>query len=143
MRRRLPAIVLLLVLALPPLAQAATKQPVFGLRAGGNPKVGYFVYRATPGATRSGAVIVSNSGTAAGTVKLFAADATTGRTTGTVYLTDAKPKSAGAWVTLASKSVSLRPGASKRVTFTVRVPTGQKPGQWVAGIVAEASSRIA
>jgi len=53
MRRRLPAIVLLLVLALPPLAQAATKQPVFGLRAGGNPKVGYFVYRTTPGATRS------------------------------------------------------------------------------------------
>jgi len=142
MRRRLLAAALL-VLALPSLAQAATKQPVFGLRAAGNPKLGYFVYSAAPGAARNGAVIVSNSGNAAGTVKLFAADATTGRTTGTVYLTDARPKSAGAWVTLASKSVSLRPGTSKRVTFTVRVPTGQKTGQWVAGIVAEASSRVA
>src|SRR4051794_20136534 len=143
MRRRLPAIVLLLVLALPPLAQAATKQPVFGLRAGGNPKLGYFVYRATPGATRTGEVIVSNSGTAAGTVKLFAADATTGRTTGTVYLTDAKPKAVGSWIALGSKSLFLRPDASRVVRFTVRVPAGQKAGQWVGGIVAETSHRVA
>src|SRR3954468_21066217 len=153
-RRLLPAA--LLVLALPSLAQAATKQPVFGLRAAGNPKLGYFVYSAAPGAARNGAVIVPNSGNAAGTVKLFAADATTGRTTGTVYLTDARPKSAGAWVTLASKSVSLRPGTSKRVTFTVRVPTGRdasafparaptgkKTGRWVGGMGAEGSSRVA
>ena len=141
--RRLLLAAALVILALPQLAEAATKQPVFGLRAAGNPKLGYFVYNAAPGAARSGAVIVSNSGNAAGTVKLFAADATTGRTTGTVYLTDSKAKAAGSWITLASKSLSLRPGASKRVGFTVRVPAGQKPGQWVGGIVAETSHRVA
>src|SRR6476659_1827994 len=141
--RRLLFAAALVILALPQLAEAATKQPVFGLRAAGNPKLGYFVYRAAPGAARSGAVIVSNSGNAAGTVKLFVADATTGRTTGTVYLTDSKAKAAGSWITLASKSLSLRPGASKRVGFTVRVPAGQKPGQWVGGIVAETSHRVA
>src|SRR5690349_19718655 len=95
--RRLIAIVLAgLVLA--PLAAAATKGPVFGLRAVGNPKRGYFVYPLSPGGTKHGAVIVSNTGTASGTVKLFSADATTGKTSGTVYLTDQKPEHAGAWI---------------------------------------------
>jgi hypothetical protein len=71
-----------------PLASAAAKAPAFGLRALGNPKLGYFVYSLSPGVVHQGGVIISNSGTAAGTVKLFAADATTGSTTGTVYLTD-------------------------------------------------------
>src|SRR5437016_5154525 len=140
--RRLAAI-LLLTLVLAPLASAATKAPVFGLRAVGNPKLGYFVYSLAPGAVQSGGVIISNSGTAAGTVKLFTADATTGRTTGTVYLTDKKPAHTGAWVQLSAKSLFLKPGQHKLVTFTVHVPAGQKPGQWVGGIVAETSHRLA
>ena len=88
MRRLLAIVVAGLVLA--PIAAAATKGPVFGLRAVGNPKRGYFIYTLAPGATKHGAVIVSNTGTASGTVKLFPADATTGNTSGTVYLTDQK-----------------------------------------------------
>jgi opacity protein-like surface antigen len=140
MRRLLAVIFLALVLA--PLAAAAAKQPVFGLRAAGNPKLGYFVYPLAPGAARVGGVIVSNSGTAAGTVKLFTADATTGRTTGTVYLTDQKATHTGAWVELAQKSLFLKPGAHKLVRFTVHVPAATKPGQWVGGIVAETSQRV-
>src|SRR4051812_23724959 len=102
--------VALVALTLPSLAAAAAKQPIFGLRAAGNPKVGYFVYSIPPGATRRGGVIVTNSGTAPGTVKLFAADATTGRTTGTVYLTDRKAKRTGTWIKLSSTSLFLRPG---------------------------------
>jgi hypothetical protein len=44
------------------LAQAAhaaqAPHAVFGLRAGGNPKLGYFVYPLAQGATASGTVIV-------------------------------------------------------------------------------------
>jgi hypothetical protein len=139
--RRLAAIVLMgLVLA--PLASAAANGPVFGLRALGNPKRGYFIYTLTPGGTRTGGVIVSNTGTAAGTVKLFTADATTGRTTGTVYLTDTKPKNAGAWITLASPSLSLRPGQHKTVRFTVHVPSNAPAGQWVGGVVAETTHQL-
>ena len=130
-------------LVLAPAATAATKGPVFGLRAGGNPKLGYFVYTIAPGASRTGAIIVSNSGTAAGTVKLFTSDATTGHTTGTVYLTDQKASRAGSWVKLAQTQVTLAPGAHKSVPFTVKVPQGTKPGQWVGGIVAETSHRVA
>jgi hypothetical protein len=134
--RRVAALALL-ALALAPLAQAATHGPVFGLRALGNPKLGYFVYDLTPGATKSGAIIVSNTGDRTGTVKLYAADATTGRTTGTVYLTNHAAFKTGAWVKLATNSLRLAPGRHATVPFTVRVPAGAKPGQWVAGIVAE------
>jgi hypothetical protein len=109
----------------------------FGLRAVGNPKLGYFVYALVPGATHAGGIIVSNTGNRAGTVKLYAADATTGRTTGTVYLTNTRAVRTGAWVKLARDSVTLAPGAHARVGFTMTVPAGAKPGQFVAGIVAE------
>ncbi len=140
--RRL-ALVLLAFLVVAPAASAATKRAVFGLRAVGNNERGYFVYSLTPGATTSGAVIVSNVGNASGTVKLFTADATTGRTTGTVYETDKKPTGAGSWVSLSTTSVTLAPGGHKQVSFTVHVPAGQKAGQWVGGVVAETSHQRA
>lgn len=124
-------------------AAAAAKGPVFGLRAVGSNARGYFVYTMAAGASRSGAVIVSNVGTAAGTVKLFTADATTGRTTGTVYETDKQPRQTGAWVKLSQTSLTLAPGAHKTVAFTVHVPAGTPVGQWVGGIVAETSHTTA
>jgi hypothetical protein len=136
------ATILLLALVVTPLASAATKAPVFGLRALGNPKLGYFVYSLSPGAVHQGGVIISNSGTATGTVKLFAADATTGNTTGTVYLTDSKAKRAGAWISLATTSLTLKPGQHRTVRFTVHVPPNTEPGQWVGGVVAETSHQV-
>ena len=91
-------------LLLAPVAGAASNGPVFGLRAAGNPKLGYFVYSLAPGATRTGGIIVSNTGNRAGTVKLYAADATTGRTTGTVYLTDTGAARTGAYCAAESGS---------------------------------------
>ena len=140
--RRLAPILLLLALVVAPLASAAAKAPAFGLRAVGNPKLGYFVYSLSPGSVRQGGVIISNSGTAAGTVKLFAADATTGSTTGTVYLTDRKAQHAGAWISLAKTTLTLKPGQHRTVPFTVRVPASATPGQWVGGVVAETSHQV-
>jgi hypothetical protein len=142
MMRRLSVLVLLTALVLVPGALAATKGPVFGLRAVGNPKLGYFVYSLAPGGVKTGGLIVSNTGTATGTVKLFAADATTGATTGTVYETDKAPTRAGSWLSLSDTSFTLAPGKNKRVSFTVHVPAGFRPGQWVAGLVAETSHQV-
>jgi hypothetical protein len=136
--RRLFALALAGLVLAPAAAHAATtKGPVFGLRAVGNNERGYFVYALAGGASQSGAVIVSNVGTATGTVKLFTADATTGRTTGTVYETDKQPKRTGSWVKLSQTSLTLAPGAHQTVSFTVHVPVGTPPGEWVGGIVAE------
>jgi len=133
----------LLAAVLAPAAHAATGHAVFGLRAGGDPKLGYFVYQLGPGSTRTGAVIVSNVGTAPGTVQLFTADGTTGPTSGTVYRTDHAPAGAGAWVALAGTQVQLAPGQSATVPFTVRVPASAPAGQWVAGIAAESPQTTA
>jgi hypothetical protein len=126
------------VLAAAPAAHAAARPgAVFSLRAAGNPKLGYFVYRLQQGTSRSGAIIVSNTGTRTGAVKLYAADAATGATTGAVYLAGRRPVRAGTWVRLARRRATLAPGRYLRVPFTVRVPRDAKPGQWVAGLVAE------
>ena len=52
---------------------------MFGLRAVGNPKLGYFVYAVGPGKAAKGGIIVSNTGTKRGTVRIYAADGSTGR----------------------------------------------------------------
>jgi hypothetical protein len=132
------AVLAVLAFVLAPAAEAGqAPHAVFGLRAGGNPKLGYFVYPLAPGATRSGSVIVSNVGTKTGVVHLFTSDATTGPTSGTVYRTGRAPTGPGAWVELARSGLTLAPGASTTVGFTVHVPAGARPGQWVAGIAAE------
>jgi len=137
-RRALAVVALAGAVAVPQAARAAVApHAVFGLRAGGNPKLGYFVYPLAPGATQQGSVIVSNVGTRTGIVRLFAADATTGPTSGTVYRTSHAPSGAGTWVHLAQTQVTLAPGEHATVPFTVQVPSSAPPGQWVAGIAAE------
>ena len=124
-------------------ASAAGSGPVFGIRGAGNPKLGYFVYDLGTSQSVTGAVIVSNTGNEAGVVKLYAVDGTTGRTTGTVYETSTPPRKQGTWVTLADSTLKLPAGTHEQVPFTVHVPAGQAPGQWVAGIVAETTHQSA
>ena len=52
----------------------------------------YFVLDTTPGATIADRVRVTNVGTAAGTLKLYAVDGTTGKTSGTVYENSTAPR---------------------------------------------------
>ena len=121
----------------------ATKQgPIFGLRAVGNNKLGYFVYPAHPGTVLHGSVIVTNTGDATGVVKIFAADGTTGATTGTVYLTDSAPKVTGSWIQLAQTELTLPPNKQSTVPFTVTVPAGAAAGEFVGGIVAETVAEV-
>src|SRR3954452_4370836 len=108
-----PLLALVLALALAPAAAAAKIGPIFGLRAVGNPKAGYFVYPTDAGSTVHGAVAVSNTGDTTGTVKLYTSDATTGATTGTVYLTDAAPAGVGTWISLDKSSLTLKPGEQR------------------------------
>src|SRR6266436_2564709 len=130
----------LAALAIAPAAIAAAPKPVgpiFGVRAVGNPKLGYFVYPANAGAVLHGAVAVTNTGDRAGTVKLYPADATTGATSGTVYLTDTAPAGVGTWISLGSHTLTLKPAQRTVVPFTVHVPARAATGDYVGGIVAE------
>ncbi len=98
----------------------------------------YFVAVARPGATFRNSVRVSNMGTRTGTALLYAVDATTGQTSGAVYLGRRMPRhGVGAWITLGVNTVTLAPGRSRIVPITVRVPAGTRAGDHLGGIVAE------
>src|SRR4051794_20804964 len=131
----LPAAATVLVLAAP--AQAAQTGATFALKALGAGKTGYYVYESAPNGVIHGRVRVVNAGDAPGTASLAAVDATTGATTGAVYEQAAKDKAdVGAWVTLDRQQVTLDPGASAVVNFTVTVPSDARRGDHLGGIVA-------
>jgi len=98
----------------------------------------YFVADTGPGRTYKNSIRISNLGKQTGTALLYAVDATTGQTSGAVYLDRTKPRrGVGGWATLGDSSVTLAPGQSKIVPVTVHVPAAAKPGDHLGGIVAE------
>jgi hypothetical protein len=139
--RRLRALALGAVLTLavsPTVAGAAPGAQFSVVTASGPARAPYFIFNGGPGATLTGEVRVSNTGRGAGQALLYPVDATTGQTSGAVYLgRDAARRGVGAWITLARPSVLLAPGRSARIAFRVRLPARVTPGDHLGGIVAE------
>ena len=97
----------------------------------------YFILSAHAGITLKRSVLVTNSGTATGTTTLSAVDATTGQTSGTVFLAaNVKQRNAGTWISLSAQHVTLAPKQSETVSFQVVVPRNALAGQHIGGIVA-------
>lgn len=134
---RLLPLAALLAFAAPAPAPAAQDALSFSLEPVGPSADGYFAYDAQPGGVVKGRVLVINSGTAAGTARLDAVDATTGATTGAVYETvGGRSEDIGAWLELERDEVTLAPGASAEIAFTIRVPSDARRGEHLGGIVA-------
>ncbi len=97
----------------------------------------YFILSALAGTTLTRSVLVTNSGTATGTTTLSAVDATTGQSSGTVFLAaSVKQREVGTWISLSVQHVTLTPQQSQTVSFQVVVPKNALAGQHVGGIVA-------
>ena len=98
----------------------------------------YFIFDSKPGIVLKSSVRVTNTGTARGSASLYPVDATTGQTSGAVYLNQNDPrKDVGAWLTLGASQVTLNAGQSQVVSFQVTIPSPVRPGQHLGGIVAE------
>jgi hypothetical protein len=98
----------------------------------------YFIVAVKPGEIVRNQVRVVNTGGKTGTAFLYPVDATTGQTSGAVYLArQAARRDAGGWITIARRRVTLAPGAATVVPFTVHVPPGAGPGDHLGAIVAE------
>ncbi len=138
-----PAGVAALGPAAAPAAGAVPAQAVFALRpvtydAAVPATKSYFVLPGRPGETLTTQVRVSNVGNATGRALLYPVDATTGQTSGAVYLSRTAPRrDVGSWLHLGAAAVTLAPGASRIVDFSVQVPGSARPGQHLGGIVAE------
>ncbi len=101
----------------------------------------YFILVARPGAVIQDRIRIVNTGGRTGTAYLYPVDATTGVTSGAVYLSRQSPRhDVGAWIRLGRSTITLAPGADAIVPFTIRVPRSIRPGDHLGGIVAENSA---
>ncbi|PPF85392.1 hypothetical protein C5E07_06875 [Pseudoclavibacter sp. RFBJ3] len=131
----------LLSFVAPTAAQADTTQPpawsidtVDGDRGSGRPN---FTYDVNPGDVIADSMTVTNTGPGALELTIYAADAFTTATGAVDILENGEPSvDAGTWVAPGAGSVSLEPGASIDVPFTLTVPADATPGDHSAAIVA-------
>lgn len=95
-----------------------------------------FAYTVNPGGSVDDTLVVANHGAAALDLAVYAAD---GYTTESGQLdlltTDETSSGVGAWVDADAGSITVQPGATVDVPFTVRVPDSATPGDYVGGIV--------
>ncbi len=97
----------------------------------------YFTYTSQAGALLHDSIHITNVGTARGCVNLYAVDATTGQASGITFPDPADPRrNVGAWITLSRQKVTLNPGQSQDIPFSLRVPSKVLPGQHCGGIIA-------
>jgi hypothetical protein len=100
-----------------------------------------FGYTVNPGGTVEDGVVVANHGS---TPLVLAVDGADGFTTeaGNIKLLakDAQSSGVRSWVHLSRNSVTVQPGKSVEVPFTVTVPDDATPGDHLGGIVTSLSS---
>ena len=94
-----------------------------------------------PGTVISDAMVVVNTGTEPLPLAVYAADAFTASTGEIDVLVDGQPsRDAGTWVSVTATPLSLDPGESTEVPFTITVPADARPGDHAAGIVTSLTS---
>jgi len=97
-----------------------------------------FAYAVEPGASVDDALVVANHGDEALDLSVYAADGYTTESGQFDLLTpDVASAGVGAWLTMRSgpATVSVEPGASIELPFTVAVPDDATPGDYAGGVV--------
>lgn len=95
-----------------------------------------YSYALDPGGRLADGLVVVNNGTTPLDLAVYAADAFTTSTGGLDLRTsDQKPTDVGAWVHPGKNHVTVQPGQSTDVPFTVSVPANATPGDHLGGIV--------
>jgi len=125
---------------------AATPQPelpTFVFRPIDHDENGYFAISLKPGESTTVKVLVGNGGKSPLDVRTYAADAFSMQNGG-FGLLDSKSEKSGVttWIDFPTKELSLKPGEGVEQSFTVTVPEGTEPGQYISGIAMEIAEPI-
>ncbi|GAA1313914.1 hypothetical protein Psi02_64590 [Planotetraspora silvatica] len=95
-----------------------------------------YSYDVNPGGRVEDAMVVANKGKSPLKLGVYAADGFTTDTGQLDLLTkDKKSVAIGAWVRAGRDSVTIQPGKSVEIPFTVTVPDNATPGDYVGGIL--------
>jgi uncharacterized membrane protein YgcG len=101
-------------------------------------EAGFVTVRATPGSSAKGHFEATNSGRQGVRLSVYSADGLTGDTTGIAYSAAGTTlHDAGTWMAPSTGGMLLPAAGSRRIDFSVRVPTGARAGDHVGGIVLE------
>ncbi len=98
----------------------------------------YFDYLVSPGEQFHDALLLTNGGTTPLSLLLYAADGATAANGGLAFPAgpDDSPQGAGGWLTLTERALTLQPGETRRVAFSVAVPSAVTQQQ-AAGLVVQ------
>ena len=95
-----------------------------------------YSYSVAPGGTVSDGLVVTNRGDSALDLGVYAADGyTTEAGDLDLVVAGADSVGIGAWVTADRSAVTIEPGSSATIPFTLTVPTNATPGDYQGGIV--------
>lgn len=123
---------------------ASPELPEFGIHPIGEFPSGYFELTLNPGEATSLAAGVSNSGEVNVAVRAFAANVTNPPNGGFgAGAEEEEPIGPTLWVDFAPMSFDLAPGANQELPFTVAVPEGTAPGQYVTSLVVRTQEPVA
>jgi len=152
MMKKLLIVIVLVGLGLALLSGSANAQTYGGISFGIRPTkafedrpetLSYFFHELMSGAFLTDEALVMNDGDVPLILNLYAADGITAQNGGTAF-TKKGQESTGAsrgvsrWLSLSVTEIPLEPGEEMIVPFTINVPSDASPGQYVAGLVAEA-----
>ena len=133
------ATVLLGALVAPAAAQAADTDVTWTVRTAsndlGSDRTG-FDYHLDPGGTLSDALVVANHGDEPLTLAVYAADGfTTDAGQFDVLTGGSESEAVGTWLVADTDSITVEPGASLDVPFTLTVPENATPGDYSGALV--------
>lgn len=101
----------------------------------------WFIYSLEPGEVKIGKVNVVNTSHEAVAARLYPVDAVT--TADGAFAPEAEDKGrigVGAWVSLEASELSIEPGETKTVDFTMRVPNDAKAGDHMGALIVQSKA---
>jgi len=96
-----------------------------------------------PGASADLAVVIANLGSQPIELKTYKVNAHSGPNGG--YSSGAEtdePVAQTTWLDYPTEILSLEPGEQQEISFTVKVPSSAKPGQYISGLVVETAEAL-
>jgi hypothetical protein len=95
----------------------------------------FFVLPISPGQSLTQKIRIGNNNTHQVDVDVNAVDTHTSNTTGVIYSPPDSPDASTArWIVVSVPKITLAPAQGREVPFTVQVPKGTPPGQYLAGL---------
>ena len=136
------ALVALTVLSSAPPAMADGLPTVpFGLSPYGG-SAPYFTLNVAPGHSVTTSALLSNPSNTTEKLIISRSTGVTAGNGGTSFSQAfGRCSGVGCWITDLSPTVTLLPGTGEKLQFTVTVPRGTAPGQYLAGVTAEAAAK--